>query len=131
MDKPKKEPAILNQSQNSKLCLNCGFPNRKTDSQCMYCRTSLIADNGLFNWLCQAYYILRWRLELRQKRDSLKRKLPIYRSFGFFVLGVTLSAIGIFVFISSVSQNSFSNGLIAILLLGYGLVTLKKLLVSE
>ena len=131
MDKPKKEPVILNQNQNNKLCLNCGFPNRNTDSQCMYCRTSLIEDNGLFNWVCQTYYILRWRWELKQKRDSRESKLPIYRSFVFFILGVTLSATGIFMFISSMNQNSFSSGLIALLLIGYGSVTLKKLFSSE
>ena len=130
MDKPKKEPVILNQTQDSKLCLNCGFPNRNTDSQCMYCRTSLITDNGLFNWFRQTYYILRWRWELKQERDSREKKLLIYRSFIFFVLGVTLSATGIFMFISSTSQNSFSSGLIALLLIGYGLVTLKKLFSS-
>ena len=131
MDKPKKEPVILNQNQNNKLCLNCGFPNRNTDSQCMYCRTSLIEDNGLFNWVCQAYYILRWRWELKQKRDSRESKLPIYRSFIFFVLGVALSTTGIFMFISSMNQNSFSSGLIALLLIGYGSVTLKKIFSSE
>jgi len=127
MDKPKKEPVILHQSQDSKLCLNCGFPNRNTDTQCMYCRTSLIEDSGLFNWIRQTYYVLRWRWQLKQKRDSLESNPPIYRSFGFFVLGVILSAIGIFVFTSAISQNSFSSGLIAILLMGYGVVTLKTL----
>ena len=131
MDKPKKEPVILNQTQDSKLCLNCGFPNRNTDSQCMYCRTSLTTDNGLFNWICQTYYILRWRWELKQERNSREKKLLIYRSFVFFILGVTLSVTGIFVFISSISQNSFSNGLIALLLIGYGCVTLKKIFSSD
>ena len=69
MDKPKKEPVTLSQSPDSKLCLNCGFPNRNKDIQCMYCRTSLIEDNGLFNWVRQTYYILRWRWQLKQKRD--------------------------------------------------------------
>ena len=132
MDKPKKEPVTLNQSPDSKLCLNCGFPNRNTDTQCMYCRTSLIEDSGLFNWVRQTYYILRWRWQLKQKRDSLENspqesKPPIYRSFGFFILGVILSIAGIFVFTSATIQNSFSSGLIALLLVGYGVVTLKTL----
>jgi hypothetical protein len=130
MDKPKKEPVTLNQSPDSKLCLNCGFPNRNTDTQCMYCRTSLIEDSGLFNWFRQTYYILRWRWQLKQKRDSLdsqESKPPFYRSFGFFILGVILSGVGIFVFTSAISQNSFSSGLIALLLVGYGIVTLKTL----
>lgn len=130
MDKPKKEPVALNQSSDSKLCLNCGFPNRNTDTQCMYCKTSLIEDSGLFNWFRQTYYILRWRWQLKQKRDSLdseESKTPIYRSFGFFILGVILSTVGIFVFTSAISQSSFSSGLIALLLVGYGVVTLKTL----
>ena len=127
MDKPKKEPVALNQSSDSKLCLNCGFPNRNTDAQCMYCRTSLIEDGGLFNWIRQTYYVLRWRWQLKQKRDDLESKTPVYRSFGFFVLGLVLSGMGIFVFTSAMSQNSFSSGLIALLLIGYGVVTLKTL----
>ena len=127
MDKPKKEPATLKESQDTKLCLNCGFPNRNTDTQCMYCRSSLIEDSGLFNWIRQTYYILRSRWQLKQKRDNLESKTPVYRSFGFFILGVVLSGVGIFVFTSSMSQNSFSSGLIALLLIGYGVVTLKTL----
>ena len=127
MDKPKKEPITLNHSADSKLCLNCGFPNRNTDTQCMYCQTSLIEDEGLFNWFRQTYYILRWRWELRQKRENLENNTPIYRSFGFFVIGIILSGAGIFVFTSAISRNSFSSGLVAILLIGYGVMTLKSL----
>lgn len=131
MDKPKKEPVILNQNQNSKLCLNCGFPNRNTDSHCLYCRTSLIEDSGLFNWILQTYYILRWRWQLKQKSDSLESKRLTYRAFVFFIIGLILSITGIFVFTSALSQNSFSNGLIALLLIGYGVVTLKKIFSSK
>ena len=102
MDKPKKEPVTLKQSQDTKLCLNCGFPNRNTDSQCMYCRSSLIEDSGLFNWVRQTYYILRWRWQLKQKRDNLESKTPVYRSFGFFVLGLVLSG-----------RSEFQQGLLA------------------
>ena len=127
MDKPKKEPTLLKPNQDSKLCLNCGFPNRNTDAQCMYCQTSLVEDGGLFNWLRQTYYVLRWRWQLKQKRDTLESNPPLYRSFGFFVVGVILSGMGIFVFTSAISQNSFSSGLIALVLVGYGFVTLKTL----
>jgi hypothetical protein len=130
MDKPKKDPITLNQNPDGKLCLNCGFPNRNTDTNCMYCQTSLVEDSGLLNWFRQTYFILRWRWQLKQKRESLdsqESKPPIYRSFGFFALGVVLSAVGIFVFSSAISQSSFSSGLIALLLVGYGVVTLKIL----
>jgi hypothetical protein len=131
MDKPRKEPATLNHNPDTKLCLNCGFPNRNTDSQCIYCRTSLIDEEGLFSWFRQTYYILRWRWQLKQKRDDLESKPPVYRSFGFFVLGVILSGVGIFVFTTAMSQNSFSSGLIALLLIGYGVVTLKTLFTNK
>ena len=121
----------MNQNQNSKLCLNCGFPNRNTDSHCLYCRTSLIEDSGFFNWILQTYYILRWRWQLKQKSDSLESKRLTYRAFVFFIIGLILSITGIFVFTSALSQNSFSNGLIALLLIGYGVVTLKKIFSSK
>ena len=127
MEEPKKEPVTLNHSADSKLCLNCGFPNRNTDKQCMYCRTSLVEDEGLFNWFRQTYYVLRWRWQLKQKRGTLENKPPIFRSIGFFALGMILSGAGLFVFTSALSSNSFSSGLIALLLIGYGVITLKSL----
>jgi hypothetical protein len=131
MDKPKEEPVTLYQRQDNKLCLKCGFPNRNSDNQCMYCRTSLIEDSGFFNWILQTYYILRWRWQLKKKRESLESKPKIYRSFSCFTLGVALSSVGIFLFASAMNQNSFSNGLIALLLIGYGLVTLRALFFSK
>ena len=131
MDDSKKEPVTLSGNQDSKLCLNCGFPNRNTDSQCMYCRTSLVEDEGLINWVRQTYYILRWRWQLKQKRVEIEKpesKTPFYRTAGYFLLGLLLSGVGIFVFTSAVSQNSFSSSLIALFLIGYGVLTLKNLI---
>ena len=131
MDDSKKEPTTLRGSQASKLCLNCGFPNRNTDRQCMYCRTSLNEDDGLLNWVRQTYYILRWRWQLKQKRVEIKNsesKTPFYRTAAYFFLGLILSGMGIFVFTSAVGQNSFSSGLIAFFLIGYGVITLKTLI---
>ena len=131
MEDPKKEPIAITRNQDSKLCLNCGFPNRHTDSQCMYCRTSLKEDAGLINWLRQTYYVLRWRSQLKQKRDDVENpisKTPFYRTAGYFFLGLVLSGAGVFVFTSAVGQNSFSSGLIALFLIGYGIFTLKNLI---
>ena len=131
MEDPKKEPIAISQNQDSKLCLNCGFPNRNTDSQCMYCRTSLKEDAGLINWLRQTYYVLRWRWQLKQKREDIEKpvsKTPFYRTAGYFFIGLVLSGAGIFVFTSAVGQNSFSSGLIALFLVGYGVFTLKSLI---
>ncbi|MEK9629173.1 MAG: hypothetical protein VW455_09130 [Nitrospinota bacterium] len=131
MDDNKKEPTVLKGNQDTKLCLNCGFPNRNTDSQCMYCRTSLIEDGGLINWIRQTYYVLKWRWQLKQKRSDIEKtepKRPFYRTAGYFFLGIALSGVGVFVFTSAVGQNSFSSGLIALLLIGYGVFTLKTLI---
>ena len=134
MEDPKKEHIAIIGNQDSKLCLNCGFPNRNTDSQCMYCRTSLKEDDGLINWLRQTYYVLRWRWELKQKHEVFEKskpKTPFYRTTGYFFLGLVLSGAGIFVFTSAVSQNSFSSGLIALFLVGYGIFTLKSLIFKK
>ncbi len=132
MDKPKKE-TLLNQNQDSKICLNCGFPNRATDSNCMYCKTSLIADSGLISWVRQTYYILRWRWELKQKRETEHKpdRMSIFKAVGFFSLGAILSGVGVFLFTEAVSNNSFSKGLIAILFLFYGMFTLKGLFIKK
>jgi hypothetical protein len=53
---------------------------------------------------------------------------PFYRTAGYFFLGLVLSGAGIFVFTSAVGQNSFSTGLIALFLVGYGVFTLKNLI---
>ena len=130
MDDPKKEPIILSANQDTKLCLNCGFPNRNSDAQCMYCRTSLIENESFLNWVRQTYFILKWRWQLKQYRDWIEKpvaKTPFYRTVGYFFLGLVLSGAGFFVFSSAVGQNSFSSGLIALLLIGYGFFTLKTL----
>nr|WP_249218482.1 hypothetical protein [Nitrospina sp. Nb-3] len=112
------------------MCLNCGFPNRQADTTCMYCSASLVEDNGFFSWLRQSYYILRWRYQLRQKRENLKqghRGMTWGKGVGYFSLGIFLSFTGVYFFSHSITENSFSNGLIALLLLGYGVFTLRGL----
>jgi hypothetical protein len=132
MDKPKKE-TLLNQNPDSKICLNCGFPNRATDSNCMYCQTSLKSDSGLISWCRQTYYILRWRWELKQNRETehTPDRMSIFKAVGFFLVGAVLSGVGLFLFTEAVSNNSFSKGLIAILFLFYGVFTLKNLFVKK
>ncbi|MCF8721014.1 hypothetical protein [Nitrospina gracilis] len=130
VDKPKKEPIALHNRQDYRLCLNCGFPNRQSDTVCMYCSASLVEDTGFFSWLKQSYYILRWRYQLRQKRENLKRGgrgMGWARGLGYFSLGIFLSFTGVYFFSHSITENSFSNGLIALLLLGYGVFTLRGL----
>ena len=134
MSDPKKEPITLSDKQDTKLCLNCGFPNRNSDSQCLYCRTSLLEDGGLINWIRQTYFVFKWRWQLKQKRDVIEKpvtKPPFYKTAGYFFLGLVLSGAGIFIFTSAVGQNSFSSGLIALLLIAYGFFTLKTLISNK
>jgi len=134
MDDSRKEPIVISGNQDLKLCLNCGFPNRNTDSHCMYCRTSLIEDDGLLNWIRQTYYILKWRRQLKQQQIEVNKsssKKPFYRTTGYFFLGLVLSGVGIFIFTRAVGQNSFSSSLIAVFLIGYGVITLKTLIFNK
>ena len=129
MDQPEKESTLIRKDENHCLCLNCGFPNRSTDKNCQYCRTSIAQESGLGSWIRQTFYILRWRWQLNQKRDNLNKtsKSVFLKSLGYFLIGVVLSGLGIYIFTLSVAQNSFTNGLIAILFLLYGGFTLKTL----
>ncbi len=129
MDKPKKE-TLLNQNTDSKLCLNCGFPNRTSDAHCMYCHTSLREDDGILSWIRQTYYILRWRWELKRKQKEKAAKpqgMSVAKSVGYFLVGAALSGVGIFVFTDAVGSHSFTRAIIALLFLFYGFFTLKAL----
>lgn len=133
MDKPKKEPIALRQRQDHKLCLNCGFPNRPSDTHCMFCHTSIVDDRGLLSWFRQAYYVLRWRWQLKQKREHLdhNRQKKFFRFFGYFLIGLMLTLAGGYFFYASLTDHSFFNALIAVLLLLYGFVTFKSLFSSK
>lgn len=135
MDKPKKEPTLLHHNPETRLCLNCGFPNRDSDKHCMYCKTSIVEDAGLIPWIRQTYYILRWRWQLKQRREELdtapKRSLPFINLLGYFVIGSSLSGVGLYLFSSAVTENSFSSGLISVLFLSYGFFTLKSLFTKK
>jgi len=135
MDEPKKEPALLRKKMDTKLCLNCGFPNRESDPRCMYCKTSMLDKTGLITWIQQTYYILRWRWQLKQERKRVnnpsKSYLPLVNVLGYLFIGSILSGAGIYLFGSAVTNHSFSSGLIAILFLFYGIFTLKTLFVKK
>ncbi len=129
MDKPKKEPIALRHRQDHKLCLNCGFPNRPSDTQCMFCNTSLVDDKGLLSWFRQTYYVLRWRWQLKNKQDNLDHqpRKKIFQFLGYFMIGLILSLTGAYFFYTSLADHSFSKGLIAAFLLLYGFFTFKSL----
>jgi hypothetical protein len=129
MDKPKKEPIALRHKQEQKLCLNCGFPNRPSDMRCMYCSASVAEDKGLIAWLRHTYYVLRWRWQLKNKRENLdiQPRRKVFSFIGYFLIGLVLTLVGAYFFITSLAESSFSSGIIAALLLLYGFFTFKSL----
>ena len=135
MDKPKKNPILTRHNVETKLCLNCGFPSRKSDSHCMYCKSSLLNEDGLISWIRNTYYVFRWRWQLKQRRHRVDSPsgtyLPILKLLGYFVVGLTLSALGLYLFSEALADSSFSSGLIASLFLYYGILTLKSVFVKK
>jgi len=135
MDKPKKEPPQLRHKLETKLCLNCGFPNRESDKHCMYCKTNMLEATGLISWVQQTYYILRWRQQLKRKREKTDgtsgNNLPPLNLLGYFIFGAILGGTGLYLFASAIEENSFSSGLIAVLLIFYGIFTLKSLFIKK
>ena len=136
MSKAKKDSALLHSENDEKLCLNCGFPNRKLDRHCMYCRTSLLEGDDLVSWARKTYYILRWRWQLKQRRDHMDGLLGAthfltLKFLGYFIVGFILSASGVYLFSEALADSSFSSGLVASLFLCYGILTLKSVFVKK
>jgi hypothetical protein len=130
MDDHKNEPVFLNGDTEAKLCLQCGFPNRNTDSACMYCRNSLIAATGLISWFRQTCLVLKWRWELKQKKHGLipSARRSVFSIMCYFIAGFLLTAGGVLLLVGAVSNHSFSDGLISVLFLLYGGNVLKTIL---
>ena len=136
MSKAKKDSALFYGEIDERLCLNCGFPNRKSDRRCMYCRTSLLEGDGFVSWVRKTYYILRWRWQLKQRRDRMcglsgATHFLTLKLLGYFIVGFTLSALGLYLFSEALADSSFSSGLVAILFLCYGILTLKSVFVKK
>ena len=136
MSKAKKDSALFHGEIDERLCLNCGFPNRKSDRHCMYCRSSLLEGDGLVSWARKTYYILRWRWQLKQRRARMGGLSGVahyltLKFLGYFIVGFTLSALGLYLFSEALDDSSFSSGLFASLFLCYGILTLKSVFVKK
>ncbi len=131
----KKEPISLHHKPDTRLCLNCGFPNRASDKLCMYCKTSLFEETGLLSWIRQTYLILRWRWQLKERRDKSngfsQSYLPILKFFGYFVIGLLMFMVGLYFVSTGLAESSFSSGLIGMLFLFYGFFTLKSVFIGK
>ena len=135
MDKPEKDQALFRHKLEPKLCLICGFPNRESDKRCLYCKTSILEEPGLISWVRQTYYVLRWRWQLKQRRKKVSgisgSNLPPLNLLGYFLIGAIFIVAGLYLFTSAITENSFSSGLIAVLLLFYGIFTFKSLFIKN
>ena len=135
MFKPKKKSTLFRGEQNDRLCLNCGFPNRKSDSNCMYCKSSLLNEDGLVSWIRNTYYVIIWRWQLKQQRDRIVSPSGTYfanfKFLGYFIFGITFSMLGLYLFSEALADSSFSSGLVGILFLCYGILTLKSVFVKK
>ncbi|MBT4375182.1 MAG: hypothetical protein HOD16_05775, partial [Nitrospina sp.] len=91
---------------------------------------------GLVSWVRKTYYILRWRWQLKQRREqkggpSGVTNLITLKLLGYFIVGITLSISGFYLFSEALTDSSFSSGLVACLLLCYGILTLKSVFVKK
>ena len=134
MGKSKKEVVPIRAKQETKLCLNCGFPNRESDKRCIYCKLSIVEEDSFVSWIRQTYYILRWRRQLKQisnKSAANKKSLLFRKHLGYFALGSILGGVGLYLFAKAITENSISSGLIAGLFMFYGFSTLRSLFVAK
>ncbi|QPJ65788.1 MAG: hypothetical protein G3M78_10460 [Candidatus Nitrohelix vancouverensis] len=132
-ENPEEEPTLLNGERETHLCLNCGFPNRNSDKVCMYCRASLVEDTGLISWARNTYLVLKWRWELKQKRQGLQSatRRSLLAVMGYSTAGILLAGGGFLLLRDALSENSFANGLISIVFLLYGVFVLKSLFTKK
>ena len=136
MSKPKKDQSLFTtDSLNEKLCLNCGFPNRESDSHCIYCKKSFFREGDFISWVKNTYYVFRWRWQVKQGRsriDSSSESLMTnLKLLGYFFVGVMLSTSGLYLFSDALAESSFSSGIIASLFLFYGIFTLKSVFIKK
>ena len=136
MSKSKKDPSLFTKdSLNEKLCLNCGFPNRESDSHCIYCKNSFLREGDLISWVKNTYYIFRWRWQVKQRKSrigsSSESLMPNLKLLGYFFIGVILSISGLYLISDALADSSFSSGIIASLFLFYGIFTLKSVFIKK
>ena len=136
MSKPKKDISLFSKdSLNEKLCLNCGFPNRESDSHCIYCKNAFFREGDFISWVKNTYYIFCWRWEVKQRKNPMesfsKSLIPNLKILGYFFIGVMLSTAGLYLFSDALAASSFSSGIIASLFLCYGIITLKSVFVKK
>lgn len=126
MDEQKK-PLSLNNRTDTLSCPNCNFPIRSNDKVCMFCHTPLHSTSwGLYHYFIRYFQHLRWRWRLKRRKSS--KSIQYFKYFAFLGLGFVLTLAGGYLFFVSMFSNDFSDWIISLFLLFYGIYTLKTLL---
>lgn len=124
-----KEPLSLNKKSYTHSCPKCNLPVRVNDKKCMYCNAPLKQNRwGFFLFLRQYFQWLQWRLRLNKRKS---REFKYLKFSAFFGVGITLTLIGGYLFAVSIFSNDFSNWIISLLFLFYGIYTLKTLFLKN
>ena len=136
MSKPKKDQSLFTtDSLNEKLCLNCGFPNRESDSHCIYCKNSFFREGDFISWVKNTYYVFRWRWQVKQRKSLMDSSFECLMSnlklLGYIFIGVMLSTSGLYLLSDALAESSFSSGIMASLFLFYGIFTLKSVFIKK
>lgn len=125
----RKEPLSLNNRTDTRSCPSCNFPVRSNDKICMFCHTPLQATGreGVYHYFLRYFQQLRWRWRLKKRRKSSK-SIQYFKYFTFLGLGFVLTMVGGYLFFVSMFSNDFSDWLISLFFLFYGIYTLRTLL---
>ena len=129
-----KEPLSINNQPNMLSCPKCNFPVRYEDTKCMFCKTSLQPTGWrlYYHYFRRYFQQMLWRQRLKRRKGGRGRQkiqsAKYFKYFAFLCLGAFLTLIGGYLFIVSMLSNNFSNWIISLLFLIYGIYTLKTLL---
>jgi uncharacterized membrane protein YvbJ len=103
------------------LCWKCGFPNRVGDRHCMFCKAPL---NKKLNFISRIELYLaqrKWRKALSKRKAGIKGA----NRFIALAIGIILFLSGCYLFTKAVFTNSFTDWMISLLFLIYGIFSIR------
>ena len=103
------------------LCWKCSFPNKVGDRHCMFCKAPLNKKLNLISRIELFLAQRRWRKALSKRKARVKganRFIPL-------TIGIILFLGGCYLFTKAIFTNSFSNWMISLLFLIYGVFSIK------
>lgn len=125
MDEQKKIPPFK-KKEDTLSCPNCGFPVRHDDKSCLFCQTQLQATGWrLFYYFLRYFQHILWQRPSKRGKNS--RYHQYFKYFAFLVVGIILTLVGGYLFIASMLSSHFSNWIISLFFLFYGIYALKSL----